>query len=71
MMIGLHQIILCKLEKIFSACNKIMTINDQIRDEKLPYDIKRKAAEISEPYHQVKLISILLVKKYYDLIIHK
>ena len=48
-----------------------MTINDQIRDEKLPYDIKRKAAEISEPYHQVKLISILLVKKYYDLIIHK
>ena len=24
-----------------------MTINDQIRDEKLPYDINRKAAKIS------------------------
>ena len=47
MMIRLHQIILCKLEKIFSACNKIMTINDQIRDEKLPYDINREAAKIS------------------------
>ena len=27
--------------------NKIMTINDQIRDEKLQYYINRKAAEIS------------------------
>ena len=25
----------------------MMTINDQIRDEKLQYDIKRKATEIS------------------------
>ena len=28
-------------------CNKIMTINEQIRDEKIQYDINRKAAEIS------------------------
>ena len=27
--------------------NKIITINDQIRNEKLQYDINRKAAEIS------------------------
>ena len=27
--------------------NKIITINDQIRDEKLQHDINRKAAEIS------------------------
>ena len=46
-----------------------MTINGQIRDEQLQYDINREAAKIS-PYHQVKLISmnILLVKKYYHLI---
>ena len=49
-----------------------MTINDQIRDEKLQYDINRKAAKISV-YHQAELISmnILLVKKYYDLIKNK
>ena len=29
------------------TCNKIMTINDQIRDEKLQYDINREAAKIS------------------------
>ena len=42
-----------------------MTINDQIRDEKLQYDINRKAAEISA-LSSGKLISmnILLVKKY-------
>ena len=34
-----------------------MTINDQIRDEKLQYDINREAAKIS-PYHQAKLISM-------------
>ena len=28
-------------------CNKIMTIKDQIRDEKLQYDINREAAKIS------------------------
>ena len=35
------------LEKIFLTYNKIMTINDQIRDEKLQYDINREAAKIS------------------------
>ena len=32
---------------MFEKCNKIMTINDQIRDENLQYDINRKAAKIS------------------------
>ena len=42
-----------------------MTINDQIRDKKLQYDINRKAAEISA-LSSGKLIcmNILLVKKY-------
>ena len=40
-------IILYNLENIFSAYNKTMTINDQIRDEKLQSNINRKAAEIS------------------------
>ena len=46
-----------------------MTIKDQIRDEKLQYDINRKAAKY-QLYHQVKLISmnILLVKIYCHLI---
>ena len=43
----LHQIILYDFEKICLIYNKIMTINDQIKDEKLQYDINRKAAEIS------------------------
>ena len=49
-----------------------MSINDEIRDKKLQYDINRKAAEISA-LHQAKLISmnILLVKKYYHLISNK
>ena len=47
MMLRLHQILLWDLEKIFSIYNKITTINDQIRHEKLQYDINRKAAEIS------------------------
>ena len=47
MMLRLHQIILQDLEKIFSIYKKIMTIKDQIRDEKLQYDINRKAAERS------------------------
>ena len=34
------------LEKIYLTY-KIMTINDQIRDEKLQYDINREAAKIS------------------------
>ena len=42
-----------------------MTIEDQIRDEKLQYDMQKY-----QLYHQAKLISmnILLVKKYYLLI---
>ena len=43
----LHQIIPYNLEKIFSIYNKIMTIDDPIRDKKLEYDINREAAEIS------------------------
>ena len=35
------------LEKTFLTYDKIMTINDQIRDEKLQYDINREAARIS------------------------
>ena len=43
-----------------------MTIEDQIKDEKLQYDINREAAEISA-LSSGKLISMntLLVKKYY------
>ena len=50
---------------------KIMTINE-IRDEKLQYDINRKLPKY-QPYNQAKLISmnILLVKKYYHLINNK
>ena len=46
-----------------------MTIEDQIRDEKLQYDINREAAKISA-LSSGKIISmnILLVKKYYLLI---
>ena len=42
-----------------------MTIEGQIRDEKLQYDINRKAQKY-RLYHPVKSISmnILLVKKY-------
>ena len=48
MILRLHQIILSGLEKIFLAyIIKILTINDQIRDEKLKYDINRKTAKIS------------------------
>ena len=36
-----------KFRKIFSVYSKIMTIDDQIRDEKLQYDINREAAKIS------------------------
>ena len=49
-----------------------MAINDQIRDEKLQYDIVRKLPKY-QPYHQAKLISmnILLSTKYYHLISNK
>ena len=42
-----------------------MAIEDQIKDEKLQYDINREAAK-NQLYHQEKLInmSILLVKRY-------
>ena len=45
-----------------------MTINDQIRDEKLPYDINREAAEISALSSDKIDKYILLVKKYYHII---
>ena len=50
-----------------------MTIEDQIKDEKLQYDINREAAKISALYHLVKLINMntLLVKKYYHRINNK
>ena len=43
-----------------------MTIDDQIRDEKLQYDVNRTYLR----YHQVKLLSmnVLQVKKYFLLI---
>ena len=49
-----------------------MAVNDQIRDEKLQYDINREVAKISV-YHQVKFINtnILLVKIQYYLINNK
>ena len=47
MMLPLHQIILQDLEKSFSIYNKIMAIDDQIRDTKLQYDYDREAAIIS------------------------
>ena len=48
---------------------KIMTINDQIRDEKLQNNINRKAAKISA-LSSAKFINmnVLLVKIYYHLI---
>ena len=44
-----------------------MAIDDNIRDEKLPYDTNRKAAKYQH-YHLVKLINIniLQVKRYYQ-----
>ena len=36
-----------RFRKKFLTYNKIMTINDQIRDEKLQHDINREAAKIS------------------------
>ena len=44
-----------------------MTIEDQIRDEKLQYDINREAAKIPA-LSSDKIMNILLVKKYYLLI---
>ena len=48
MILCLHEIILEGLKKIFLAYMiKIMTINDQITDEKLQCDISREAAKIA------------------------
>ena len=48
MLLRLHQVILQGLEEIFlTYIIKIITINDQIRDKKLQYDINREAAKIS------------------------
>ena len=35
------------MENVFLTYHRIITINDQIRDEKLKYDINREAAKIS------------------------
>ena len=49
-----------------------MTINDQVRDEKLPYGINREAAKISAlSYVTLINMNILLVKIYYHLIKNK
>ena len=49
-----------------------MTIGDKIRDEKLQYDINRKAAKIL-PLSSEKIdkYNIMQVKKYYPLIKEK
>ena len=48
MILPFHQIIVKGWENFFlTYIIKIMTINDQIRDEKLQYDINREAAKIS------------------------
>ena len=49
-----------------------MTIDDQIKDEKLQYNINREAAKYLH-YYQAKLINmnILLAKKYYHPINNK
>ena len=44
-----------------------MTIDDQIRDEKLHYDINREAAKIPA-LSLGKIMNILLIKIYYHLI---
>ena len=47
MILRLHQIILYGLEKFILNIIKIMTINDEIRDEKPQYDINIEAAKTS------------------------
>ena len=50
-----------------------MTIDDQIKDEKIQYDINIEAVKKYLHYHQEKLTTtnMLLVKKYYLLIKNK
>ena len=46
-----------------------MTIDDKIRDEKLQYDINRKAAKYLHYYWTILIyMNILKMKKYYLLI---
>ena len=67
LMLLLHQIILHVSGKdiLERIQNLIMTIDDEIRDEKLQYDVKEKQQKY-QLYHQVKLmnVNILQVKKY-------
>ena len=56
------------LKKIY---NKIMPINDQIRDERLQYDIKREAFKISALSPNELNKYIFQAKKYYHLIKNK
>ena len=49
-----------------------MTVNYQISDEKLQYDINREAAKISaSSYSKIHKYEYLMVKKYYHLINNK
>ena len=49
-----------------------MTIDDQIRDEKLQYDINRETATISAlSSNKIVSMNILMEKKYYHLIKNK
>ena len=72
MMLHLYQIILLDLEKIFLIYNKIIIIDDQIRDEKLQMISTEKLSKY-QLCHQTKLVSmnILPEKKYYHQIKNK
>ena len=48
-----------------------MTVNDQIRDENLQYDINREAAKIAKSSGKIHKNDILLVKIYYHPINNK
>ena len=72
MIVRLHLKILQSLGKIILIYNKIMIIDDKIRDENYNTVLTKKQLKY-QPYHQEKLINmnILLVKKYYHLIKNK
>ena len=60
------------LKNLYIIYNKIMTIEDQIRDEKLQYDINREAAKIlSLSSGKIDKYEYLIVKRYYHLISSK
>ena len=62
-----HQMI--QKESFEIIYNKVMTIEDHIRDEKLQYDINREAAKISTlSSGKIDKYKCLLVKKYCHLI---